>query len=157
MQSAGPVIIATRLRGLTAQKRAQVAFARLREANIKPERLLAIHIAMTALIEDDPGSHRSKEFLRVQSAKAIHRLASGYHRAWEMTNPQGGVRRIELHKWPRSSGRVLRYIGSAIEKECELVCEKHLTGVLALKARRYGVHPALARSAARSPGRSAAG
>jgi len=40
MASAGPVEIATRLTGLPPAQRARIALARLREANIKSERLL---------------------------------------------------------------------------------------------------------------------
>src|SRR6185437_5393375 len=53
-----PYEIATRLRGLPARTRADIAFGRLRKRGIKPERLLAIHLAITTLIEEDPGSHR---------------------------------------------------------------------------------------------------
>src|SRR6185312_16364261 len=85
MASAGPVEIATRLRGLPPERRAKIALARLREANIKPERLLAIPLAVAALIEDVPATiHRIPEWRIVAIAKAAHRLASGYHRVWEV-------------------------------------------------------------------------
>jgi hypothetical protein len=138
-----PYEIATRLRGLPAKTRASIAFGRLRKRGIKSERLLAIHLAVTALIEEDPCSHRTKEFRRVQAAKAIHRLASGYHRVWPQQDQKGWTFRIELHAYARSTGRVLRFIGQAIEERCEWATEKHLAGVLALKVKRYGRHPAL--------------
>jgi hypothetical protein len=138
-----PYEIATRLRGLSPRTRADIAFGRLRKAGIKPERLLAIHLAITAIIEEDPGSHRTKEFRLVQVAKAAHRLASGYHRVWPQQDKQGRTFRIELHAYARSTGRVLRLIGVAIEERCEWATEKHLAGVLALKVKRYGRHPAL--------------
>lgn len=139
-----PFEIATRLRGLPAKHRAQIALGRLRKAGIKPERLLSIHLAVIALVEEDPGSHRTKEFRLVQTAKAVHRLASGYHRVWEHQDRNGRVGKVELHKFPRSSGRVLRLLGELIADQCEWVVEKHLEGVLALKLKRYGGHPALA-------------
>jgi hypothetical protein len=138
-----PYEIATRLRGLPARTRADIAFGRLRKRGIKPERLLAIHLAVTALIDEDPGSHRVKEFRLVQVAKATHRLASGYHRVWPQQDKNGREFRIELHAYARSTGRVLRLIGQAIEERCEWATEKHLAGVLALKVKRYGRHPAL--------------
>ncbi|MGY4306258.1 hypothetical protein ACVIJ6_003501 [Bradyrhizobium sp. USDA 4369] len=138
-----PYEIATRLRGLSAKTRADIAFGRLRKKGIKPERLLAIHLAITALIEEDPGSHRVKEFRLVQVAKAVHRLASGYHRVWPQQDKNGRTFRIELHAYARSTGRVLRLIGQMIEERCEWATEKHLAGVLALKVKRYGRHPAL--------------
>jgi hypothetical protein len=142
-----PYEIATRLRGLPARTRADIAFGRLRKWGIKPERLLAIHLAVTALIEEDPGSHRVKEFRLVQIAKAVHRLASGYHRVWPQQDKRGRTFRIELHAYARSTGRVLRLIGMAIEEQCEWATEKHLAGVLALKVKRYGKHPALPKTA----------
>jgi hypothetical protein len=138
-----PYEIATRLRGIPAKARAAIAFGRLRKKGIEPERLLAIHLAVTALIEEDPGSHRTKEFRLVQTAKALHRLASGYHRVWPQQDQKGRTFRLEVHAYARSTGRVLRLIGQAIEERCEWAAEKHLAGVLALKVKRYGRHSAL--------------
>jgi hypothetical protein len=139
MASAGPVEIATRLKGLPPAHRARIALARLREADIKPERLLAIPLAVAALIEDAPGTvHRTMEWKIVAIAKAAHRLASGTHRTWPVAQPDGRTKHIEMHTYPRSSGRVLRHLGEMIEKECELVIDHHLSAVLSLKATRDG-------------------
>ncbi len=144
LEEAGPTEIATRLKGMSATRRARIALARLRVAGIKPERFVAIALAVTALIEEDPGSHRVKEFRIVQIAKALHRLASGYHRVWELPDANGRLRKVsELHAFPRSSGPVLRLIGKAIEQPCEWVVDKHLSAVVALKVKRYGRHPSL--------------
>lgn len=135
MAGAGPVEIATRLKGLPPAQRARIALARLREANIKPERLLAIAVAVHALIESEPEKcHRIPDWRIVAIAKAAHRLASGTHRSWPVPQPNGGVKHIEMHAYPRSSGRVLRHLGEMIEKESELVIYHHLMGLLALKA-----------------------
>lgn len=138
MESAGESVIVPRLRGLPPEHRAKIALARLREASIKPERLLAIAVAVSALIEEAPElTHRTREWRIVAIAKAAHRLASGYHRVWEVLDDNGRVaQRTEMHAYPRSSGRVLRYLGEMIEKECELVIDHHLPVVLALKAAR---------------------
>jgi hypothetical protein len=142
MASAGPVEMATRLNGLPPVHRARIALARLREANIKAERLLAIPLAVAALVEDAPASvHRVPEWRIVAIAKAAHRLASGTHRIWPVAQPDGRIKRIEMHAYPRSSGRVLRHLGEMIEKECELVIDRHLAGMLALKAARDGSAP----------------
>jgi hypothetical protein len=143
LEEAGPAEIATRLKGMSAARRSRIALARLRVAGIKPERFVAIVLAVTALIEEDPESHRTKEFRMVQIAKALHRLASGTHKVWEIEDYNGRKRRTELHAFPRSSGPVLRLIGKAIEQPCEWVVEKHLSAVLALKVKRYGRHPEL--------------
>lgn len=147
MSSAGPVEIATRLRGMPPDQRAMIAFARLREAAVKPERLLAISLAVAALVEEAPATiHRTREWQTVAKAKAAHRLASGTHREWPLLQPDGSTKRIEMHTYPRSSGRVLRVLGEMIERECELVIERHLTRVLALKVKRFGPHSALVTS-----------
>lgn len=143
LEEAGPTEIATRLKGMSAARRARIALARLRVARIKPERFVAIVLAVTALIEEDPGSHRTKEFRTVQIAKALHRLASGTHKVWGVEDYNGRKRRTELHAFPRSSGPVLRLIGKAVEQACDWVVDKHLSAVLALKVKRYGRHPAL--------------
>ncbi|WP_244481653.1 hypothetical protein [Bradyrhizobium pachyrhizi] len=137
-----PFEIATRLRGMSAKARASIAFGRLRKKAVKPERLLAIHIAITALVEEDPRPHRVKEFRIVQVAKALHRLASGHHVVHELYI--GDRRhRSELHKFPRSSGRVLRIMGQRVEDICEWATAEHMAAVLALKVKRYGRHPGL--------------
>lgn len=142
LHAAGPTEIATRLRGMSARKRAKIALARLRVAKINPERFIIVALAVTALIEEDPGSHRTKEFRIVQIAKALHRLASGTHKRWPYHDSQGRPRQTEMHAFPRSSGQVLRIMGRAVDEQCEWVIEKHLPGVLALKVKRYGPHPA---------------
>lgn len=141
METAGPVEIATRLRGLPPKRRAQIALARLREAAVAPARLLAISLAVAALIEDAPASvHRTRQWRIVAVAKAAHRLASGTHRLWELRDDKGNVAsRTEMHAYPPSSGRVLRHLGEALVKESELAIEHHLSDVLALKAARTGV------------------
>ena len=144
MEAAGHAAKATELRGRPPRERARIALARLREAGVKPERLLAIHLAVSALIKEDPGSHRVKEFRIVQTAKAAHRLASGYHQSWDVPLPDGRPGKYEIHAYPRSSGRVLRHLGEMIEDACDHVTDRHLSAVLALKVERDGRHPAIA-------------
>jgi hypothetical protein len=141
LDSSGPFTPSTSLRGLPARDRSRIAFVRLARAEVRPEAILAIHLAVSALIEEDPGSHRVKEFRIVQVAKAVHRLASGYHRKWEFEGADGRKRVTELHGYARSTGRVLRFIGEEIDKACEAVVADHLADVLALKVERYGMHP----------------
>jgi hypothetical protein len=140
MRDSGPVVIAPRLKGVAPSVRARVAVARMREAGVKVERLLAISLSVSALIEAAPATvHRTKEYRLVATAKAAHRSrhASGYHRVWEVRDNHGRVaQRTRLDVFPRSSGRVLRHLGALIEAECELVIDHHLSGVLSLKAAR---------------------
>jgi hypothetical protein len=117
----------TRLRGRPPFERALQALARLRDRGITPERLLAIHLAVSNLIEVDPGSHRIQEFRIVQIAKAAHRLAAGTHKVWDVRDEAGRlVQRTELHSFSRSSGRMLRELGEMLEEACEEFTYRHL-------------------------------
>ena len=143
LATSGPAEIVPRLRGKSAQDRSRVAFARLREAGIKPERILAIYLAVCAIIREDKSSHRVQDFTIVQVAKACHRLASGYHRRWELpVGRSGQTAPLEMHVYSRSSGRLLRFMGEAIHRVCEVAAAgEHLADVLALKVERFGPHP----------------
>ena len=114
---------------------------KFREVGIEPERLLAIHMAVAALIEDDRGSHRVTEFRLVQTAKAVHRLASGTHRVWEWPMDDGTVRPLHFHAYPRSSGIVLRLIGREIDEICGGVAESAVPELCAARTARFGPHP----------------
>ncbi len=139
--AAGPAEPAMNLRGLSAATRARVAMARIREREILPKRLLATYIAVCALIEDDYGSHRVREFRIVQAAKAVHRLASGTHKRWEMWRPNGDPVPFEIHAYPRSSGIVLRKLGQILEAACDDVARIAVPSVIALRTQRLGEHP----------------
>jgi hypothetical protein len=133
MIECAPYEQATRLGGLPASTRADIAFGRFRKRGVKPETLLAITLAVYALIADDPRADKASEFRRVQIAKACHRRASGFHKVWS--------ERSSLHVFARSTGRVLRIMGTMLETVCEAAIHEHLEGILKLKVRRYGLHP----------------
>lgn len=124
---------ATRLRGLSATTRAEIAFGRFRKRGIKADKLLAITFAVHALVVEDPLADKTTEFRVVQVAKACHRRASGFHRVWS--------ERLSLHAFARSTGRVLRILGRMLEERCEAAIHDHLEGILGLKVKRYGLHP----------------
>lgn len=140
MRNGGAAIPAYRLKGLNAKEKARVAFSRLREAGVTAERLCALHLGVNALIEDDRGSHRVREFRIVQVAKAFHRLASGTHSEWkknyEGRNPLG----LKFDFYPKSSGLVLREIGEAAETACEFISDRAVPLVVALKLVLSGPH-----------------
>lgn len=141
LNGAGTAEPAMDLKGRSAAFRARVAFARLREAGVEPERLLAMHLAVAALIEDDNESHHVREFRIVQVAKVAHRLASGTHRRWDFPLNDGTTAPLVMHVYPKSSGRVLRAMGEELEAACELVASRALESVRRLKRERYGPHP----------------
>jgi hypothetical protein len=118
-EAAGPHVEAFRLRGLSPEERARAAWARLRKAKIDPRRVVAAWLAVELAIAADPTAETKAEYKRVQAAKLIHRMASGTHKRWE-SGPAGPQ---ELHVYPRSRGRVLRHVGTALEKACELLIE----------------------------------
>lgn len=81
---------------------------------------------MAATIAADPSADTRSEFMRVQAAEVLHRLASGTHRRWERERPAGRVEVTTYHKYPASRGRVLRYIGEHLERVTELVAVRFL-------------------------------
>ncbi len=133
---AGPVVEAFRLRGLNPRERAWAAWARLRRAEVDPRRPVAAWLAVELAIGDDlqPDSHA--EFKRVQAAKLVHRMASGTHKRWQQPTSSVGAdglpirRKVELHAYPRSRGRVLRHIGEDLEEAVELLVEHRLSSVI---------------------------
>jgi hypothetical protein len=109
-------------------EKARNALARLRHADIPPERLLSIYLAIScALLEDPvgPGGGREPDEDRLcQIAKAVQRMAAG---------PP-----TSLGRYPRSGGIALGHLGRAIERCCEHVEATHLEALLALKVSLYG-------------------
>jgi len=126
-RSAGAHIEAYRLRGLTPEQRAKVAWARLRKADVEPYAPLAAILALEMLILNDPQPERKEHFKLVQAGKLIHRMASGSHKRWEHISTDGKVRVEEMHRYPRSRGRVLVHIGQKLQKVAELVIVDYLS------------------------------
>ena len=133
MDDAGPVErVVDVLHQLTPPQKARAALARLRRAKVPPERLLAIHLAVSGAVSEDPirPGGPPDEYRLTQIAKAVHRQASGYHSVY------GPGARYD--RYPRSSGLALRHLGRMIEGCCEHVAAEHLKAILELKATLYG-------------------
>lgn len=128
-EAAGPHVEAFRLRGLSPEERAKAAWARLRKAKIAPRRVIAAWLAVEMIIRDDPQAETKAEYKRVQSAKLIHKMASGTHKRWG-----DGPNAKELHVYPRSRGRVLRHFGGELERAVELLVS-HLVMLPPLESR----------------------
>jgi hypothetical protein len=139
LANAGRAEMAQNIKRKPAAERAKVAFARLRDAGIAPERVLAIYLGVSALIEDDRGSHRVREFRIVQVAKALHRLASGTHKSWAFDTGRGVVP-VRMDVYPKSSGLVLRVMGEAVEECAGNVSGIALEPILTAKRERYSLH-----------------
>lgn len=132
LNSAGPVRRVNELPYLSLRDRARATFARLREGEVLPMRILSVAIGILAAVEEDPFKPRG-HYPAVQIAKALRRRASGYHADY-------GEGR-SFHRYPRSSGQVLIAVGEEMMKACEFVGQYHLPHILHLKKKRYGVLP----------------
>jgi hypothetical protein len=95
----------------------------------------------------EPGT---PEFLaEIQALRSVARemalprgtLASGTHRHWDFPLDNGSTAPLAFHAYPRSSGRVLRVIGKAIEEACEMVTGRDLQALRDRKRERFGPHP----------------
>ena len=117
--SAGPNEPAYRLKGMSPRDRSRKAWARLRTAKVSPEKVLLAWLAVSEAIRTDPEADTKPEFRRVQAAKLVHRLASGTHKRWERERADGSKHVEKLDVYPRSRGRVLRFLGEDIEQAME--------------------------------------
>jgi hypothetical protein len=128
-QRAGQHVEAFRLRGLSPKDRARAHWARLRKAEVDPRLPVAAWLAVEMAIADDPQPVSANEFKQVQAAKLVHKLASGTHKRWEQERRDGSIHVEEKHWYPRSRGRVLRYIGEDLEKAVELLVDQRLEDI----------------------------
>ncbi len=112
------------------ERKAHAALARMRTKKVPPARLLAIDLAVSACVHEDPIRGGGDEYRLVQIAKAAHRQASGYHAVY-----RPGSR---YDRYPRSSGRALRSLGEMIDQCCDVAAAHHLSAILELKVARYG-------------------
>lgn len=135
MSTAGYAPPAMDIKRWSAEDKARAAFARMRERDnekgwtaVTPERLMAAHMGVTAILADDTWAPSSEDYRLVQTGKAAHRLASGTHREW------GSV-------YPRSQGQVLRIIGRAIDEACGAIAQEQSQAIIAAKEARFGRHP----------------
>jgi len=113
LDGAGRPVSAYDLRSLPPAEKARVALARLHEAGVRGRRLLQITLAVCSLAQHQ--GMTDQEFVEVQIAKAVHRLASGTHRT-----TSGLPMRA---KYAPSSGKVLRLLGHAIWELAAFVAE----------------------------------
>lgn len=108
LSGAGQEVNAYSLREKSAKERARIAFARLRNAEVPPERILLRLLAVSACCDAKGIDGRQREYRQVQYAKAVHRLASGTHKTTSgFPMPS---------KYPRSEGQVLRHMGAWLEE-----------------------------------------
>jgi hypothetical protein len=150
MATTGRAPSADEIKRWSAEQKANACFARLREAGVRPERIMAAHMAVTAYLADDAWTPQTRDYHLVQTSKAVHRLASGNHKRYEYPVAKregniivydGSTTTVEVHAYPRSAGQVLRVIGHAIDEACGAIAEEQRETIIALKDARYGKHP----------------
>lgn len=114
MWAVGAPHSAFRLRGMTPEARSRNVWALLGAREVDADQVLAVWLAVCMAHEADPQPERKIEFRHVQAAKVLHRLAGGAHRRWEHQREDGTTAATELHRYPASKGKVLRYTGEAV-------------------------------------------
>ncbi len=115
LQGAGRHENAYHIKGKPPEARARFALARLRKAEIDPAAILERVIAVTACCGARGIDERQREYLHVQLAKSVHRLASGTHRT-----TSGFPIPV---KYPRSEGLVLRHLGQWLDDIASFVLD----------------------------------
>jgi len=133
MVSAGPAERVADVLRMAPAAKARAALARLRARAVPPLRLLTTYLAVQAAIAEDPvrPGGNPAEYRRIQAAKAIHRLASGYHVKYANTG-------YSIDIYPRSSGLALRRLGAMLEECCAWAADHHLAAIVALKVSKEG-------------------
>lgn len=126
LDNSGRAESAYRLRGLSPERRASIALARVREAGIRGDRLLEITLTIKATMVHI-GPRGDPEFMQVQISKLIHRLASGTHKT-----PSG----FKLpSKYPRAEGRVMRVLGHLVEDIAGIAADAEAVSMVATEAK----------------------
>jgi hypothetical protein len=130
LADSGPSESAYNLRGLPPERRARIALARVREAGIGGDRLLEITLAIKDIMSDK-GPRADPEFMQVQIAKLIHRLASGTHKT------TSGFPMAS--KYPRAEGRVMRILGHQVEDIAGIAADGEAVGEVIASVRGEAV------------------
>ncbi len=148
LDGAGAVVPPIGLKHRSAAQKARAALARLRDAGVTPEKILATYIAVSVLLTDDAYAPRNDERYRLtQIAKPLRRLASGHHVRGEYPSADGAsVVSFEEHSYAPSSGLALVALGKTIDELCHGWVRLGASGgaigaVRAAMRARYGEHP----------------
>lgn len=124
LAEAGAPVSAYDLRGVSAEEKARVALARLRDAEVSGRTVFELALAIgTRSYHQGPDS---QEFLEVNIAKTLHRRASGTHRS------TSGYRMPS--KYPASAGRVLRVLGHKVWDLASIAADQAAIGEVTILA-----------------------
>ena len=153
MQSAGRAATVAEATQWGAHDKMRAVFARLREAGLPPERLMALCLGLNALITDNHWHPSSADYRITQLGKAILRRASGTHRRYEqpvakrvvgnnnVIEYDGSTTTVVVRHYTKSSGQFLRHIGRAMEEACGDLSATMRPAIIAAKDAKYGRHP----------------
>lgn len=119
---------AFRLAGKAPEQRALNCWARLRKHEVDPLHALAAWLGVMLCHLADLQPERKIEYRWVQAAKILHRMSGGSHKRWEHVDEDGRASITELHRYPTSRGRMLRYVGEQLAHAAKPL-EGHLKAI----------------------------
>jgi hypothetical protein len=127
---AGQAIAPRNLRGVAAKDKARSVWARLRNREVAGEDILASIIGVAMCHAADP--QRGKvEYLRVQIAKALSRMAGGEVKRWPTHYTDPTLPKVKVLRWfPASEGLVLRKLGKTAELAVGYIIHEKMDSLL---------------------------
>lgn len=136
MQRSGPLIAPRNLHGLSAERRSQAVWARIRHRQINAGNILAAILTIVLCHALDP--QRGKvEYRRVQVAKVLNRIAGGEVKRWPTHHADPALPREKVLRWfPASEGLVLRVLGKSAEDALDHLIPGKLEEILQFVASR---------------------
>lgn len=131
MAGAGQAIAPRNLRGVNAEDKARSVWARLRNREAAATDILAAILGVAMCHAADP--QRGKvEYLRVQIAKVLSRMAGGEVKRWPTHFTDPALPKVTVLRWfPASEGLVLRELGKTAEVSAEFIIAERMEALLA--------------------------
>lgn len=136
MKNAGRAVEVRNLRGLPAKDKANAMWARLRQQEVDPAKIVAA-ILGTAMFNAADLDPRKREYRQVQIAKVLARMAGGQVKRWPTHFKDPSLPKEKVLRWyAASEGLVLREVGKAAETAAEYLVFDHMDALLAFHKQR---------------------
>jgi hypothetical protein len=130
MIGAGQAIAPRNLRGVNAKDKARSVWARLRNREVAATDALAAILAVVMCHAADPQRGRT-EYLRVQIAKTLSRMAGGEIKRWPTHFTDPTLPKVKVLRWfPASEGLVLRELGKTAEVSADFIIAERMEALL---------------------------
>lgn len=130
MIGAGQAIAPRNLRGVAAKDKARSVWARLRNREVAAKDILAAILGVAMCHAADTQRGRV-EYLRVQIAKVLSRMAGGEVKRWPTHHTDPTLPKETVLRWfPASEGLVLRDLGKAAELAAEFIIHERMEALL---------------------------